>query len=50
MRKRYKQIDEEYEDHYASTTNEKEIASNEELMKYTNKNNTIPVDLTKHDR
>lgn len=47
MRKRYKQIDEEYQDHYASKVNEKETVTNEDIMKYTNKNNTMPVDLTR---
>ncbi|WP_162880691.1 hypothetical protein [Paraliobacillus sediminis] len=47
MRKRYKQIDEEYQDHYASKVNEKETVTNEDIMKYTNKNNTMPVNLTR---
>lgn len=49
MRKRYKLADAKYGDHYASPIAKKETASSNELMRYSNKNNTIPVDLSKLD-
>ncbi|GGM35584.1 hypothetical protein GCM10011351_22140 [Paraliobacillus quinghaiensis] len=48
MPKDKKQTEETYVDHYAAAPiMNKETASAEELLKYSNKNNTIPIDLSK---
>ncbi|MRH42757.1 hypothetical protein GH741_08655 [Aquibacillus halophilus] len=50
MVKKEKQEQDKYFDHYADPKKPKETANAEELAKFYNNNNTIPIDVSKFDK